>query len=260
MSKLINITRSSGGFSYEVTPKGNKCHFLKFLINTSDFSWKVPDSAKTSFHQDKKAFNLVTKLCAIGYLLQPIKLETDVRAVIAVNGIKEWSPFGTGKSLFAEVLKSMVSNVTLNGRNRYLTINRFIYQHVNEGTRLIIIDDSSRQTDFLFFADACSGDLRIDKQAQNTTSIPHYLSPKFLFTQEAPFADQGASASNRQWYIQFSDYYNGLRSPENEFGHQFIKDWNQEDYALLNQLFVECMQIYLEFGIQEANVKHLIQE
>ena len=110
---IIKIEKDkNGSFDIKVTPEGQKCHFLQFLINASNFFWdkKQKDETVTLEEAEETVMHIAAKITAIGYLLHNYDSKSMSRAIIAMDG--KLSEVGssngrTGKSLFGLAIEHM---------------------------------------------------------------------------------------------------------------------------------------------------------
>ena len=112
---------SNGQYSYELSEDGSKCHFLQFLINASNFTWrKSPEEMEPDEIIENK-IHLLSKLCAIGFMAMEAKDNNVARAVVGMDG--KQSEVGesngrSGKSLLGELMRLLLLQFTflVNGR------------------------------------------------------------------------------------------------------------------------------------------------
>lgn len=88
LPRLIELKRDNetGKFSYNVSETGKNSHFLQFLINTSNFTWRKEKQRREQLERTGKTDieippedlydnveHLVAKMCAIGFMLLEAK-------------------------------------------------------------------------------------------------------------------------------------------------------------------------------------------
>lgn len=235
------------GFIISPTSEGLKCEFFKFLQCVSNFWWEKSEPSP----QVEKEFrqHVINKITAIGYLLTDYKFQTELKAVIAMDG--ELSDVGqsngrTGKSLIGKALSYMTEQTPIDGRNTK-NDDDFIYSLVTLRTRNIFMDDVNVNFNFERFYFAITGDLSVNPKGGSRFVIPADKSPKFYITTN--HAINGASTRSSQEriiYMGFSNYFNDTRHPIDVFGHQFFADWDEEQWNLFYNFMAECVWIYLK--------------
>ena len=232
-----------------MTEEGKKCNFLQFLHNTSNFTWKEEKADKT-IKSDLLRINdrhLLSKLCAIGYLLQPIKDKLTRRAVIAVD--KCSAEGGTGKSLFGQILRQAIASSVMSGRHKLFEDN-FRWHPVTEETKLVCIEDLP-ESDFTYLLDNITGSWTIHSPMKKSFNIHYPKSPRIFITSKSKYKYKEEDYTCCSWYLYFSDYYGRHHSPEQDFG-LMVEQWDDTQWILFNRLLIECMKLYTEFGYIEA--------
>lgn len=251
MKKLIEIKEELGELTCTISPQGYECQFLMFLLNTSNFTWKKSSSEVTPADVQNNIYELLNKLCAIGYLFQPMKFRSrHHRAVIAHNESNN-TESRNGKSLFFEVLtKVLAPSVKIKADHKYAFENNFVWADVDSTVEFILLEDLHPSIPFENLFEAITGDLTVNRKGQSKIIIPFEESPKIMVTTQNTIKGDGASFRDRMWDITFSNYYNQEHHPVHDFGNLFISEWEEDQWLLVNQLIVECQQLYLEWGYQ----------
>lgn len=244
--KIFNfIERSNdGGFIIQLTKDGEVCEFLKFLINTSSFFKR--GEKLTNADKEELCAHLVNKITSIGYLLNDYKFQTELKAIIAVDG--KMSDIGTsngrsGKSLIGMALSKMLSQTYIDGR---ATSNddQFLYSNVTPRTRNIFFDDAIKGLNFEKFFGAITGDLAVNPKNKDRFVIPNARSPKFYITTNHAMPTRSQSTADRINFLIFSDWYDINYSPFDDFGHQLFNDWDDEQWNLFDNFMIEANYYY----------------
>ena len=138
-TSLIQFHKTDNVCHYELTQEGKKCQFLQFLINTSNFTWrKIPEEI-TEEDKRQEASILLSKLCAIGYLIFQKKRPDVSRAVIATDYMNK-EPGRSGKTLFVNFIAKFIQAEHITGR--FIDINNaFIWNDLSSQTKLVVLDD-----------------------------------------------------------------------------------------------------------------------
>lgn len=241
--KTVKVEK--GKFFFELTPQGEKCEFLQFLKNTSNF-WSEQDRM-TSEQVNMFYQHMINKITAIGYLLNDFKYQTELKAVIAMDG--QMGDIGqsngrTGKSLIGMALNQMMEQTTIDGRNTK-NDDDFLYSNVTPQTRNIFLDDVKVNFDFGRFFFAITGDLQVNPKGLARYTIRQEKSPKFYITTNHAINATDRSSMERITFMSFSDFYNDAHRPVDDFGHSFFIDWDDEQWMLFDNLMCECNQLYL---------------
>jgi len=260
---LITFTKDpEGNFDYTLTKPGNACHFLQFLINASNFTWRKeqhkcnPDDTEITYKEiTENKQHLLSKLCAIGYLMMECKDPNVTRAVIAMDG--KQSEVGesngrSGKSLIGELLRNTTTIAYINGKKKDLLDDQFIWNDVNEKTKIVFIDDVLINFNFEYLFPNITGDWTVNYKGGRRVTFPYSSSPKLYIPTNHAIKGSGSSFSDRQWLIAFSDYYNSEHKPADDFGCLFFSEWDFNQWNLTWNLIATCIQLYLTYGVVQA--------
>ncbi len=256
---------------------GRACHFLQFLINTSNFTWRkekrdlpvvssldgvnASDVITVDELEENKG-HLVSKLCAIGYMLMSAKDRNVSRAVVAMDG--KQSEVGSsngrsGKSLIGEMLRQVQPSVYINGKVKDLDSDQFLWNDVDIKTKIVFIDDVRTNFNFEYLFANITGDWSVNYKGGGRATFPFNKSPKIYLTTNHALNGEGSSFRDRQWKIAFSDFYNDNHKPLDDFGMLFFDEWDFEQWNLLWNLLAECVQLYLTFGVVQAPMERIAQ-
>lgn len=243
----VELDPETGAMMVIPTEEGKRCDFLTFLQHTSNF-WHHKGGPQTKEEIQEYYRHLLNKITAIGFLLSDYKYQSELKAVIAMDG--ELSDVGqsngrTGKSLIGKALSYVMEQVSIDGRNTK-NDDDFMFTRINMRTRNVFLDDVAVNFSFERFYMAITGDLNINVKGGGRFSIPNEKSPKFyITTNHAINGSQTRSSQERIIYMSFSNYFNDTRTPIEVFGHQFFADWNDEQWNLFYNFMVECSFLYI---------------
>lgn len=241
-----SVFKDDHGFHFNLTQEGEKCEFLRFLINTCNF-WKGREQTMTD--QDEAAFNqhFVNKITAIGYLLSEYRPRSEQKAVIAMDAkMDEVSKSNgrSGKSLIGVAISMLIPQALVKGRNA--SSDDYIYSDVSSRTRNVFIDDVNVNFDFTQFYQDLTSDLIINPKLGGRFKLEYAKCPKFYITTNHSLNDNSDSGRDRRLLLSFSDYYNTDWKPEQEFGHTFFDMWEDEQWCLFDNLMMECVSVYFQ--------------
>ena len=237
----------TGAIKVVPTAEGKKCDFLNFLFYTSDF-WHHKGGPATNQEIQEYYQHVLNKITAIGFLLSDYKYQTELKAVIAMDG--ELSDVGqsngrTGKSLIGKALSYMMDQSTIDGRNTK-NDDDFLFTKITMRTRNVFLDDVAVNFNFERFYMAITGNLNINVKGGGRFEIPNERSPKFyITTNHAINGSQTRSSQERIIYMSFSNFFNDTKHPIDVFGHQFFADWDNEQWNLFYNFMVECAFLYI---------------
>jgi hypothetical protein len=260
---------SGEGYKVEVGADGRRCHFLQFLINTSNFTWHKEKLSETNpsivideIEIRENMEHLVSKLCAIGYLMMEHKDRSTSKAVIAMDGLKSEvgaSNGRSGKSLVGELFKNIMSTIYINGKKSDLSTDTFLWDELTEKTRAVFIDDVRPGFDFESLFANITGDWAVNYKGGRRCTFPFSSSPKIYITTNHAISGEGTSFRDRQWLIAFSDFYNDNHKPIDDFGALFFDEWDFEQWNLTWNMLALCVQLYLRLGVVQSPKERLEQ-
>ncbi len=260
---LITFSRADEDvFTYEISEEGEKCHYLQFLINTSNFTWRKPDNEVTDIERNENRTHLLSKLCAIGYMLMEAKDNNVARAVIGMDG--KQSEVGdsngrSGKSLIGELMRNVMPIAYIPGKNSDIFKDQFVWNDVQENTKLVFIDDVLQNFNFEFLFPNITGDWSVNYKGGRRMTLPFTQSPKIYIATNHAIRGEGSSFTDRQWLLAFSDFYNDQHKPVDDFGSLFFSEWDFDQWNLCWNLLANCIQLYLTFGVVQAPGERLEQ-
>lgn len=252
---LIRFQVENGQYNYVITDKGNQCHFLRFLVNASNFTWRKKPEEIDEAEENENRIHLLSKLCAIGYMALEAKDNNVARAVIGMDG--KQSEVGesngrSGKSLIGELMRHVVPTVYIPGKRADIFNDQFIWNDLQENTKLVFIDDVLQNFNFEFLFPNITGDWTINYKGGRRITQPFAKSPKIYIATNHAIRGSGSSFTDRQWLLAFSDFYNDAHKPVDDFGTLFFSEWEYEQWNLTWNLLANCIQLYLEFGVVQA--------
>lgn len=251
-------------FDVDVSADGEKCHFLSFLINSSNFYWRKEkkNDPLTTDERAENAEHLVAKLTSIGYLLHNYKDSSVSKAVIFMDGRQ--SEVGTsngrsGKSLAGKAIEHVIPQHYIGAKGKNLTDDAFIFDGLNEKHRNLFLDDVRANIDFEFFFPMITGKVMVNQKGGKRFTLSFEQTPKLLISTNHAINGDGSSFHDRQWLVAYSDYYNDDHKPMDDFGIAFFSEWDYEQWNLFYNLMATCIQLYLKLGVVESPNERLEQ-
>lgn len=234
-------------FSLEFSKDAEKCDFFKFLYNASNFYWKKKPGEITNEEKIEWCRHMMNKLTAIGYLLHDYKNESELKAVIIMDG--KMSEVGasngrTGKSLMMKSLEHVIPQLYVPAKSKKLTEDQFIWGEVTEKVKNIFLDDVRANVDFEFFFPLITGKLKVNPKGGLPFTLEPEDTPKLAITTNHAINGEGSSFKARQALVAFSDYYNDRHQPIHDFGKNFFGEWDNDDWNLFYNLMANCLLLY----------------
>lgn len=260
---MVSFTKDAqGNYDYTLSELGKQCHYLRFLENTSNFTWRKEQAQArgesvniTDLEIQENKVNLLSKLCAIGYMMMECKNASVTKAVIGMDG--KQSEVGesngrSGKSLLGELFRAVSSIAYINGKQKDMFSDSFLWNDIVEKTKIVFIDDVLQGFKFESLFPFLTGDWSVNYKGGKRMTFPFTKSPKIYIATNHSINGSGTSFSDRQWLLAFSDFYNSSHKPKDDFGCDFFRDWDFDQWNLCWNLLADCVQLYLRYGVVEA--------
>lgn len=238
---MIDAKYINGVCDFTLSENAEKCDFLQFLKRTSMIE---PCGSEYEYRND---VHLLSKLCAIGYLVVGYKDPNNLRVVICESGIRN------GKTLFANLFKEISQMYVLPGLNISLTRDTYLWSQMPENTKIVLIDDIPEEPLFEYLYSKITDDWVINKKGGKSYVIPFSKSPKIIVTSNKPLKSRDLSWKFRVWRLKFSDYYSQERNVLSEFGKLFYHEWSTADWVYTWELIADCISLYLRYGYVDTD-------
>jgi len=229
-------------------------HDFHFTQEKSEFEVFIENVCR----KDQERINALRS--AIGYLLVSYKDPSSAKAVIFIDEKLSDNAFGrSGKGLVSKAVSEMKNVLKIDGKN--FTFDRnFMFQSVDQDTQLIIFDDVKKKFSFEKLFSILTEGLTIEKKNKNEYRVPYERSPKILITTNHTVEGTDDSSLDRQFVVEFSDYYNAQHKPRDEFGHLFFDEWNEEQWTAFYNYMAECCRYYLQNGLKSYEYVNLTRK
>lgn len=155
---------------------------------------------------------------------------------------------GTGKSLFADVIRFVVGGIMLDMRSSDLN-NRFIYSEYNLGDGLIIYDDIKRSFKLEDLYHVITNGFKKENKGKDAIKIDGSIGYKAIVTANYKISINGNSDMRRRIDLLFTDYFK--HNPIfKEFKHTFISDWDDREMSLFFDFIARCCREFNEKGYE----------
>lgn len=264
------------------------CEFLNYLINTSRVHWQkealdlseedqetywkenrfnIAGRGLTEDEIHEQKLHLINKIFIYGYMMHGFKDPSRAWLSWLMDNeiIDDDESHGrTGKSLFSNSLRIFLSAKVIPARNRKLFENNFLFDGVTEYTDYLLFDDANKYFDVGQIYTQITGDFWVNPKNNKPYEIPFSESPKMLVSTNYASRDSSSSTTDRLLIGVFSNYYhaegNGFerRGPQDDFGHMFFNDWNDEQWNKFFNFSAQALQFFLntqeKLSAPDANV------
>lgn len=251
-NNLVNVICDESGNPRvcEITPHGRECQFLTFLEHASNFAWMKEEIGQKPSVEDveEKDLHLLSKLCALGYLMIKRKEKEKSRAVILVGDQ------GSGIGTFLEML-TYARNVEEVDGDR-IDLEKHLkdwsqYQNFFHLVDIVVVNNVSQSFDLSCMFRHITGKWPLKIMKPFGLGLAFQNSPKIIVTTKHLLNGAGVSYTDRQWILYFSDF-NSHNYIIDYYGNFFFCEWEEDQWNLAFNLLAECMKLYLQFGFVQA--------
>jgi len=223
--------------------------FYQFMVNIT--------STKNNEDWVENNENLATLVSSLGYLLHNYKDPTNAKAVVFIDeqdkdSLGSQSQGGTGKSLMGVALGHMLYHTSISGKS-LKNSDRFVFQDVTLGMKMVILNDLSKGYDFENLYVLITENFKTERKNKDKITIPFEDSPKLLISTNRVISRDDASSVRRKYQVEFSHYYDALYQPGQDFNETFFTDWNSDSWNKYFSLMIHCIQEYLKNGLVTTN-------
>ena len=252
-----------GMFEYELTEIGEKCDFLKYLLLTSNYHHR--EKELTIAQQAENSKHFLAKVTALGYMSHTYRDENVLKAVVCMDSRESEvgeSNGRTGKSLLGMAMEQLLSTVVIDGKQKEMDKDQFLWEEVDSNTDLVFIDDVRVNFDIEAFFNVITGRMKINSKGAKKFTLKREDTPKFIISTNHALNGDGDSFRDRQHLLGFSDYFSATRKPKDEFGSLFFSEWGHgelDQWNLFYNLQAFCIQTYFKYGLVAAPDKRLMK-
>lgn len=195
--------------------------------------------------------------CVIGYLISSYKNKMNNRAIILNDEVISENPEGgTGKGLFIQGIKNIKKTAILDGK-AFDDKKSFAYQTVSQDTSVLVFDDVKKNFNFESKFSLVTEGLTLERKNKDAIKLTVEESPKIVISTNYAIKGEGNSHSRRRHELEFAQFYNGDKTPYDEFGRQLFDDWNKDEFNSFDNYMLKCLQTYLSMGLVKQNAKNI---
>lgn len=202
---------------------------------------------------------------AIGYLLHSYKNPSMAKAIIFIDEKMSEGAYGrSGKGVLIKAISNIRNVVSEDGRN-FNPSKNFAFQRVKADTNIIAFDDIGKNYPFERLFSIITDGIAIEEKNKGEIFLSFKDSPKIVISTNFSIKGVDDSTIDRQFPIEFSDYYNMNHRPVDDFGKLFFDAWNEKEWNEFDCFMIECLRFYLQRGLVNyervnINTKKLIDE
>jgi len=228
--------------SYELTEAAGE--FEKFVENICKGDYK----------------RVNTFMSVLGYLVHRYKNPNCSKAIILTDEKISNTAMGrTGKGIIARAVGLLRKSVTIDGRNFKFDRN-FAFQGVNMDSEIIYFDDIHKNFNFERLFSIITDGMTIEKKNKTEIRLGFDETPKIIVSTNFIITGHDDSSLDRQFVLEFTDYYNRGHKPVDDFKHLLFNDWDEKEWNLFYNFMVRCVQVYLKYGLIDYDQANIINK
>lgn len=212
---------------------------------------------------DRKRYDALKS--GIGYLLHTYKDPSLAKAIVLIDEKLSEGAFGrSGKGLVMKAIGHIRNVVFEDGRN-FNPSKNFAFQRVKADTNIIAIEDIKERFPFEKLFSIITDGIAIEKKNKDEIYLGFSESPKVVMSTNFTISGVDDSTVDRQFIVEFSDYYSLRHKPQDDFGKLLFEGFDNDEWNEFDCFMIECLQFYLRNGLVEyehvnLNKKKLIDE
>jgi len=185
----------------------------------------------------------------IGYLLHTYKDPSFAKAVVFIDEKLSDGAFGrSGKGLAIKAI-SQVRNVVIEDGRNFNPSKNFAFQRVKADTNIVGFEDIREKFPFERLFSIITDGITIERKNKDEVHLCYDESPKVVISTNFSISGVDDSTLDRQFIIEFSDYYNKSHRPVDDFGKPFFGSWNEDEWSDFDNFMIGCLQLYLRKGL-----------
>jgi len=186
---------------------------------------------------------------AIGYLLHTHKDPSITKSIVFIDEKLSDGAFGrSGKGLVIKSISKVRNVVVEDGRN-FNPSKNFAFQRVKADTNIIGFEDIREKFPFERLFSIITDGITIERKNKDEIHIGYSESPKVVISTNFSISGVDDSTMDRQFIIEFSDYYNKTHRPVHDFGKPFFGSWTDDEWSNFDNFMIGCLQLYLKKGL-----------
>lgn len=186
---------------------------------------------------------------AIGYLEHTYKDPSITKSIVFIDEKLSDGAFGrSGKGLVIKSISKVRNVVVEDGRN-FNPSKNFAFQRVKADTNIIGFEDIREKFPFERLFSIITDGITIERKNKDEIHIGYSESPKVVISTNFSISGVDDSTMDRQFIIEFSDYYNKAHRPVHDFGKPFFGSWTDDEWSDFDNFMIGCLQLYLKKGL-----------
>lgn len=186
---------------------------------------------------------------SLGYLMHTYKNPSETKAIIFIDEKMSEGSFGrSGKGLVIKSVAQVRNVIVQDGRN-FNPSKNFAFQRVRADTNIIALEDIRSKFPFENLFSILTEGITIERKNRDEIFMAFSESPKLVISTNFSIGGVDDSTLDRQFVVEFSDYYNKNHKPLDDFGQLFFDGWDTEEWNKFDSFMINCLKTYLQNGL-----------
>jgi len=158
----------------------------------------------------------------------------------------------TGKTMLSRATQYLRNYLEVPGKTFDATKDTK-YQHASLSTQIVHLNDAQRsfKTEYVY------NDITEGIEIKKLYDKPYFIRVKYIISSNKTLQVWGASARDRFVEFELADHYSDTKTPEQEFKQWFFRDWDDNEWNAFYNFMLQCISLFLEKGILEADTINL---
>lgn len=158
---------------------------------------------------------------------------------------------GTGKSMIMRSIMQLRDVARVDGK-KDISYN-FAFDNVDAWTDIVYIEDLKKEISIERFFVAITEATSVNRKYKDQLILSDEDRPKYAVSSNYVLRmPVGAAAERRIREMEIDNYYNEKLSAYDEFGHEFFRQWTDDEFQRFFHFMLSCIQVYLSKSIIPA--------
>lgn len=155
-----------------------------------------------------------------------------------------------GKTLITKAVQEVQESI-IKGGKEFDSGYTHVFADLEKKHNIYIIDDVPAGFKYDDLYTNILGDISCQRKGLKAESIKFKDAPKFVITSNwvVPYDEKNASTNGRFIEYKFTNYYNTIHTPKDDFKCAFFQDWNTDEWNRFYSFVFRCVKLYLQKGI-----------
>lgn len=219
----------------------------------ADFVYRISDAYKAEQTDDeskqREYWERFYSLCSIiGYIIHDF-YDYKLKAILLTDSsLSDESDGRSGKTLLGKLIGCVRSYCEINGKDFDIN-DKNKYESATLGTQVLHLNDVKTKGRNRFDFEAVFNDVTEGYVVNAKYMTPFHNYSKMVISTNKTLNISGGSQRDRIIEFEVSSFFNESHSPQQQYGHWLMKDWDPEEWNRFDNFMCFCSRLFLEKGI-----------